>query len=148
MNKNFTEILNEFEPEELDRLMKGVVVHSSEKEQKRISALVRTPEITKKEKSARVKMMPRRAWIAIAACIALLAALGVGSYAYAAEAKEYRDAVTFFSENGLTLEGLNRAEIRAVYRDITTRRFIYEKTPEVIRRAVPGWEIEQSVPAR
>ena len=99
-------------------------------------------------KAGALRGRPRRFPWAAAACLLLAIALGSVTYAYAAEAKEYRDAVTFFSENGLTLEGLNRAEIRAVYRDITTRRFIYEKTPEVIRRAVPGWEIEQSVPAR
>ena len=146
MNKNFTEILNEFEPEELDRLMKDVVVHSSENEQNRISALVRTPEITKKEKSARVKMMPRRAWIAIAACIALLAALGVGSYAYAAEAKEYKAAVAFFGENELSMEGLTRSELKAVYKDITTEKFSFDKTGEVlahslIENSVPGYDI-------
>ena len=86
-------------------------------------------------------------WGAAAAC--LLAALGLGSatYAYAAEAREYRTAVTFFAENDLPLEGLSRSEIKAVYRDITTRRFSYRKTTEVIRRAVPGWEIAQREPA-
>ena len=81
--------------------------------------------------------------IAAAACLALVLALGSATYAYAAEAEAYRTAVEFFEENGLPTEGLSRTEIKAVYRDIATRRFVYSKTPEVIRQVVPGWEIRQ-----
>lgn len=93
------------------------------------------------------KPVRRFRWGAAAACLLLVLVLGSGTYAYAAEAKEYRAAVAFFAENGLETEGLTRAEIKAVYRDITTRRFTYGKTPEVLRQAVPGWEIDQSEPA-
>ena len=83
-------------------------------------------------------------WAAIAACFVLLA--GVGGAVYAADVKEYREAVAFFDENGLSAEGLSRAEIKAVYRDITTQRFTYDKTAQVILNTVPGLEIAQKEP--
>ena len=87
----------------------------------------------------------KRSWRVIAACIALLICAGLGTYAYAEEAKEYEAAVTFFDENGLPAEGLTRGEIKAVYRDITTESFSYEKTAEVIltSKLVEGFEIQQ-----
>lgn len=86
-------------------------------------------------------------WGMAAACLLLILVLGSATYAYAAEAKEYREAVVFFEDNGLSPEGLSRSEIKEVYRDITTRRFTYGKTMEVIRQTVPGWEIPQSEPS-
>lgn len=80
----------------------------------------------------------------LAACIAVLVlTVGIAGLAFAAEAKEYSTAVDFFEENGLSTEGLSREDIKAVYRDITTRRFEYGKTAEVIVRTVPGWDISQ-----
>lgn len=64
----------------------------------------------------------------------------------AAEAKEYNAAVDFFEQNGLSAEGLSREDMKAVYRDITTNRFVNDKTAEVIRRSVPGVEILQHEP--
>ena len=52
----------------------------------------------------------------------------------------------FFDENGLSTEGLSREDVKAVYRDITTQCFTYDKTAEVIRRSVPGVEISQREP--
>ncbi|MBO4873612.1 MAG: hypothetical protein J5496_09425 [Lachnospiraceae bacterium] len=78
-----------------------------------------------------------------AACLAAVLLLGTGAFALRAEAKEYQAAVQFFEENGLSTEGLSRTEVKAVYRDITTKSFTYGKTAEVIRQAVPGWEIAQ-----
>ncbi|MCR4682192.1 MAG: hypothetical protein K5647_02555 [Clostridiales bacterium] len=92
-----------------------------------------------------VKRTRRLVWTAVAACICV-AALGIGGFAAAAEAKEYREAVAFFEENGLSAEGLSRSEVKAVWRDITENRFTYGKTAEVIMRAVPGFEIDQPTP--
>ena len=86
-------------------------------------------------------------WGMAAACLLIVLALGSVVCAGAAEAKEYREAVVFFEDNGLSPEGLSRSEIKEVYRDITTRRFTYGKTLEVIRQTVPGWEIAQSEPS-
>ncbi len=85
-------------------------------------------------------------WAAAAACLILAAGIGTTVYAFAAEVKEYNTAMAFFEENGLSAEGLSRAEVKEVYRDITTRSFTCEKTAEVLRQTVPGLEIEQNVP--
>ena len=85
-------------------------------------------------------------WGVLAACLAVFIVLGSTATAFAVEAKEYKTAVAFFEENGLSTEGLTRSEIKAVYRDITTKSFTNEKTAEVLQQAVPGWEIEQDEP--
>lgn len=83
-------------------------------------------------------------WGILAACAALVVSLA--GAAFAAEAKEYSAAVEFFEDNGLSLEGLSRADVKAVYRDIITQRFTYDKTAEVIEQAVLGVEIFQRQP--
>lgn len=85
-------------------------------------------------------------WGYAAACLALLVLVGTVGFAVSAEAKEYQTAVAFFEENGLSAEGLSRSEVKAVYRDITEKRFSYGKTAEVIRHAVPGWELQERLP--
>lgn len=81
----------------------------------------------------------------IAACLVLVIS---GSYAYAAEVKEYNDAIQFFNNYDLSTENLTRVEIKKVYRDITTKSFTYSKTAEIILNSlstdrVDGWEIFQ-----
>lgn len=85
-------------------------------------------------------------WGALAACLALVVIIGSTAFAFAAEAAEYKNAVAFFEENGLSTEGLSRSEVKAVYRDITQKTFSYGKTAEVIQQAIPGWEIQQHEP--
>ncbi len=91
-----------------------------------------------------------RRWIAAAACLVLVIGSGFGVHAYAAEQREYKAAVTFFAENDLPTEGLTRGEIKAVYRDIATEQFTYEKTAEVLQNSlqakIPGYEIVQEAP--
>jgi len=86
-------------------------------------------------------------WRLAAACFALIAVIGSAGFALAAEAKEYNAAVTFFQANGLSTEGLSRAEVKAVYRDITEKRFSFEKTADVLQQSVHGWEIRQAEPS-
>lgn len=85
-----------------------------------------------------------RKWLAVAACLVLIVSLTGGILV--AEAKEYNEAVDFFEENGLSTEGLSRSDVKAVYRDITSQHFTYDKTAEVIEWAVPGLEISQREP--
>lgn len=85
-----------------------------------------------------------RTWLAAAACLVVIVSLTGGILV--AEAKEYNAAVDFFEENGLSTEGLSRSDVKAVYRDITSQHFTYDKTAEVIERAVPGLEISQREP--
>lgn len=127
-------------------------------EHKLYDAAVRLPETNldfEMIQSASVKNNTTgRSWrviAACAACIALLICAGFGGYAYAEEAKEYEAAVLFFDENGLSTEGLTRGQIKAVYRDITTKSFTYSKTAEVIKDSlsteqIAGIEIWQEEP--
>ena len=91
---------------------------------------------------ANAKKAPARhiRWGALAACLVALALAGAG-FGVAAEAKEYNTALAFFEENSLSPEGLSRADVKRVYRDITMGRFTLEETAEVITRAVPGAEL-------
>lgn len=79
------------------------------------------------------------------ACLLLVLALGFGGYAYAAEVKEYNAAVAFFAENNLSTEGLTREEIKAIYRDITTKNHTDETLENATQapNKIPGYEIPQ-----
>lgn len=88
----------------------------------------------------------RLRWGTLAACLALAAVLGGSALAFTVEAREYRTAAAFFEENGLSMEGLSRAEVKEVYRDITTKRFTLRKTAEVLQNSIPGWELRQDEP--
>ncbi|MBR4308488.1 MAG: hypothetical protein IKT58_02720 [Oscillospiraceae bacterium] len=74
--------------------------------------------------------------IAVAACVLLLVAIGSGAYVYTVEAKEYRQAVRFFEDYGLSIVELTREKIKAVYRDITTEDFSCSKTSDVIINSI------------
>lgn len=82
-------------------------------------------------------------WGIVAACLAFIAVISSTALTLAAEAKEYNTALNFFAQNGLSFEGLSRSDVKEVYRDITQKKFTYEKTEEVICRGVSGMEIEQ-----
>ena len=79
----------------------------------------------------------------IAACLA--AVLFAGGIGVAVDAIGYKQATDFFVRKGLSTEGLSRQDVRAVYRDIITKSFTYEKTDDVIaegiEKNVPGYEI-------
>lgn len=97
-------------------------------------------------RSSPLRHMRRRTVYVLAAVLALLIALSVGTAAFAADAREFNKAIAFFEEYDLSMEGLTRDEIKAVYRDITTERFEYEKSAEVLSHSVisnqlPGYEL-------
>ena len=101
--------------------------------------------LERSEAPAPRRAMPAfRKWGVLAACMALT--VGLVGMAFATEAREYNTAVDFFKENGLSTEGLSRADVKAVYRDITTESFTNDKTAQVLERTVPGWEIDQREP--
>ncbi|MDD4494263.1 MAG: hypothetical protein PHV32_07935 [Eubacteriales bacterium] len=93
---------------------------------------------------------PRRSFrlkpIFVTCIVLVLLASGISGYVIAAEAKEYKEAVTFFREYNLSTDGLSRSEIKDVYRDITTGKFTYGKTAEIIQKNVGGHEIFQDEP--
>lgn len=91
-------------------------------------------------------------WVSIAACFALLiSGAGIGTYAYAADVREYNTAIKFFNENDLPADGLTRGEIKKIYQDIITESFNYSKTAGVIAAGISnsgigGLEILQEDP--
>ena len=108
-------------------------------------------QVTETERLSKQKGPSRTLWRALAACLALALCLGFGIHAYRAEAQEYADALAFFQANGLSTEGLTRAEIKAVYKDISTKSFTYSKTGQVIqnsltREQIEGFEIQLQEP--
>ncbi len=144
MKKTLTELFDGLEPEELDRLAPEELNADLPE-----GALERIRERALKKalpRAAGKRRLWARPWLraAVAACLAL--AVGLTGVAYAAEAREYGAAVRFFDENGLSTEGLSREDVKAVYRDITTQCFTYDKTAEVIQHSVPGVEISQREP--
>ena len=119
MNENeLEELLSGFRAESADELARKRMVRSAYK-------LAGSPA---RERAARPRIS-RRAMIAIAACLALVIALGAGSFAYAAEAKEYKAALAYFEENGMSTEGLSRSEIKEVYREFVTQQTAYTDGP-------------------
>ncbi len=96
------------------------------------------------KKNIRRKVMTKRVASAIAAClaIAICAGAGVGGYAFSVEAAEYKAATEFFDEYNLSTEGLTRAEVKNVYRDITSQTFSSSSTAEVIKNSVYEGDIE------
>lgn len=78
--------------------------------------------------------------------IMFISIIGLSTYAIKVEAKEYQNAVEFFKANELSLDGLTRYEIKEIYKDITTNKFEYKKTGEIIvesiKSKVPGYSIE------
>lgn len=132
MKKSFTDIIDGLPPEELDLLLDGVEEKGDEVSSARIHKLVRGRMPHEKKKSAAMRRSPGRLKRVIAAALAVLTALAAGTFVYAAEAKEYKEATMFFSENGLNTAGLSRTEIKAVYRDITTESFTYDKTGNIL----------------
>ena len=109
-------------------------------------AYIEAAAVPKAKKPFRLK-----GWGAIAACLVILFSVGIGTYTYAAEAKEYHDAIKFFNDYDLSTRGLTRAEIKKIYRDITTESFSYTKTAEVIANSltsdqIGGFEILQEKP--
>ena len=100
---------------------------------------------SQKEKALRLPV--RKGWIAAAAAaILVLLAAGGSAAAITVEAKEYKAAVAFFEENELPMEGLSRAEVKEVYRDIILRKFSSEKTEEILKEHLAGLEILQDEP--
>ena len=88
----------------------------------------------------------------IAASITIVLLIcGLTAYVIAAEAKEYNEAVSFSRDNDLSEDNLTRSEIKAIYRDINTGSFTFNKTAEVIEQrmiksSVSGYEIFQDAP--
>ncbi|MBR4742935.1 MAG: extracellular solute-binding protein [Oscillospiraceae bacterium] len=121
-----------------DRHIEEAAVFAQEKDQRTQEDLV--SDKTHKKKTRQFK------WSIAAACLAFLVVISSSMFALAFEINEYNTAVAFFEYNRLSADGLNRKDVKAVYRDITTNSFSYDKTVDVLRQAVPNWEKQQSEP--
>ena len=97
------------------------------------------------KKNTRKIYFPKIAFVSIV-LIMFISIIGLSTYAIKVEAQEYQNAVDFFEANELSLAGLTRYEIKEIYKDITTKKFDYKKTGEVIVESieskVPGYSIE------
>ena len=97
------------------------------------------------KKNTRKIYFPKIAFVSIV-LIMFISIIGLSTYAIKVEAQEYQNAVDFFEANELSLDGLTRYEIKEIYKDITTNKFEYKKTGEVIvesiKSKVPGYSIE------
>ena len=145
MKTDITELFDGLSAEEAERLLEGISVPAPDHASVRRTAR-KAINKTNERKERKGFRLSRRTVFTLAACALITIGLTFGAFAYAAEAKEYRAAKEFFMENGLSTDGLTRTEIKAVYRDITTESFTYDKTAEVIAHnletnSVPGWEL-------
>lgn len=97
------------------------------------------------KKNTRKIYFPKLAFISII-LIMFISIIGLSTYAIKVEAQEYQNAVEFFEVNELSLDGLTRYEIKEIYKDITTNKFEYKKTGEIIvesiKSKVPGYSIK------
>lgn len=143
MKTDIKELFDKLDPGELEMLLDGIDGDCDELTRERIrkNALARIGRGKPERRNGRFS---RRALIIAAAVVIALCACGC---AYVAEAREYNRAMAFFEEHDITAEGLTRAEIKAVYRDIKTESFTYGRTAEVIahslfEKRVRGYEID------
>lgn len=156
MKKTLQEILDELNAEELDLLLEDTLdseVLDDVTAERTKEAVLKKLQLSRPGKKG--PGSPKKRWrkiaAAAAACAVLLLSAGIGTYAYAAEQKEYTTAVQFFNHYALPTEGLSRGEIKAVYRDITTNSFTYSVTAKVIEKSISdtlagGFEIMQEEP--
>ena len=93
-----------------DRHIEEAAVFAQKKDQRTQEDLV--SDKTHKKKTRQFK------WSIAAACMTLFVAISSSMFALAFEIKEYNTAVAFFEYNRLSADGLNRKDVKAVYRDI------------------------------
>lgn len=153
MKKNLADIFDELNAEELEIVLEEQIKVDALDEaalkriQKKVLMQTRLIQPVRQKKH-----IFKKRWLAVAAIAAgFVLCITIGAGAYAAEQKEYNAAVAFFDNYDLSAEGLSRGEIKAVYRDITTKSFTYSKTMEVIKNSIisetiGGMEIIQGDP--
>ncbi len=144
MKKSLRDILSSADSTELDVLLDGF-----DESAPKISSVNRIKVKALKKSGIKRNVFlggTKKRIAAFAAGVLIFSAVGFGGYAYAADVRQYNEAVSFFDEHELSRDGLSRAEIKAVYRDITTESFKYPKTAEVIAKSISGYELDQSDP--
>lgn len=152
--KKINEILHSLDDKEISPLLNEISSKTLSKDMSdRIKEKVLfDTSVTKQTSTKRaVSKRFRKNILALASCLMLTVAIGVGTIIYAHDVKEYNDALEFFAEHELSTDGLSRVEIKTVYRDIITETFKYDKTAEVIESKlnssnIKGYEIILDAP--
>ncbi|MBR2987569.1 MAG: hypothetical protein IKC63_06070 [Clostridia bacterium] len=148
MKQHITELLDSLDTYELSALLSDTDVTEKDKA---LSKRIYKKTESRLFKKAKPCLTRRRAVLAVAfSVLCLLLAVGMG--VFAAEQKEYREAVYFFEAHDLPYDSLTRSEIKTIYRDITEERFVYDKTADVIgqgiiKNSVDGYEIIPDTPS-
>lgn len=154
MKKDLHSILDELTPEELDTLPEELFQAEALDDMtfRRIqNAVAEQTGLSVKSTDTHTTHASKKLWrtFAAAACIILLLGVGVGSYTYAADKKEYKNALEFFYEHDLSTNGLTQNEIKEVYRDFYTYSFSDDLTTKVLLNSrqdlIPGYEITSDV---
>lgn len=164
MKKDLYHMLDELTPEELDTLPEEIFsceqpddvtmkrIQNAVAEKTGLSFTAEKNHSSRKEMKAKTnsKRTASRSFrfVFAAACMALVAGIGAGTYSYAAARREYNNALEFFYENNLSTAGLTKSEIKKVYRDFSTHSFDNTLTTDVIVNSRPdllqGYEIVNS----
>lgn len=126
MKPSVTSLLNTCQPQELDSILEKIDIELPDDAN---SDTIKALAMQKAGVSSKRRTLRKVALIA--ACITVVAAILVGCYV--AEKVEYDNAVKFFDLNDLDTEGMSRDDIKRVYRDITTERFQYNDSYELLK---------------
>lgn len=148
MKKTWSDILSECTAQELDVLLDDTYEFDSldPDSVKRIQNRVYKKTHLKRF-SIKTIIMIHMKKILIACCLFLCMIL-ITHFATLTEAKEYENAIEFFHQYDLSIDGLTRNEIKNVYRDITAKTFSFSKTAQVIEKRIQvnGHEIFLETP--
>ncbi len=129
--------------------MKKIEIDFLKQNQKEIQDSMSFDEIKDKirieQTQERQQLVGKKIWNYGILLLLAIATIGLSLHTIQVEAKVYQQAVDFFQDYQLNSDGLTKAEMKKVYRDVTTSAFQYEKTGEVILESiqsyVPGYEI-------
>ncbi|MBQ7364549.1 MAG: hypothetical protein IJW46_03000 [Clostridia bacterium] len=151
MNRRLSQLFDTLNAQELDTLLDGVQNPSIDKNtKKRIRKKALEKAAIPQRGAERRRWRHLKTFLPLSAALLLVITVGIG--AFAAEQKEYREALFFFEAHDLPYDSLTRSEIKEIYRDITEERFVYDKTADVIgqgmiKNSVDGYEIIPDTPS-
>lgn len=120
------------EPAELGELLDGIETETDVFRTNRIKRAALEKSGLGKAGGARSLSGAAKRLIAAAAALIFVFGVSFGVTAYAKEAKEYNEAVQFFKENDLPIEGLKRGEVKNVYMNVTLNVYSLEEVRQAL----------------
>ncbi|MBO4848007.1 MAG: hypothetical protein J5586_02530 [Clostridia bacterium] len=131
MKKRIDEILDGVGAEEADSLLCGIEEPGTDiLSSRRIAkAALAKAGVGSSAHRSRISV---KTLLRIAACAVLVLGLTAGAIAYAADAREFVAAKAFLEQNNISSDGLSRAQIKTVFRDILNRRFADPETNTIL----------------